>query len=160
MQKDFLPMPGSLDRFDHAILDRLARDGRITLTALAEAVGLSKTPVQARMRRLEAEGYIAGYRAVLDPVKLGREHIAFVQVTLSDTRAGALDAFNAAARAVPEIEECHMIAGSFDYLVKVRTRSMRHFRELYGRVLSGLPHVASSSTFVCMEAVKDDLFRG
>ncbi len=151
-------LPAELDRYDRAILDAVAADGRITITALARKVGLSKTPVQARLRRLEADGVITGYRALLDPVRLGRDHITFVQVTLTDTRAEALEAFNDAVRKVPEVEQCHMIAGGFDYLLKVRTGSMLDYREVYGRVLSALPHVSHSSTFVCMEAVKEDAF--
>ena len=86
------------------------------MTALGERVGLSKTPVTARVKRLEEEGVITGYRATLLASKLGVEHIAFLEVKLSDTREKALDAFNQAVRAIPEVEACHMIAGGFDYL--------------------------------------------
>ena len=107
-----------LDKIDRAILKALAADGRITITDLSRKIGLSKTPCQARIKRLENSKYILGYRAMLSPKRLGLDHIAFVQVTLSDTRAKALDAFNAAVRDTPEIEQCHMIAGSFDYLLE------------------------------------------
>lgn len=149
-----------IDRFDLKILAVLATRGRITVTELAAQVGLSKSPTQARMRRLEAMGAIRGYRAVLDAVTLGRAHVAFVEVKLSDTRAVALDAFNAAVARLPEVEECHMIAGNFDYLLKVRTRDMPSYRRVMGEKISALPHVAHTSTFVSMEAVKDDAFRG
>lgn len=144
-----------LDQFDRRILETLAEDGRISVTDLAQKVGLSKTPCQTRMRRLIEEGYIEGFRAVLNPAKLGLDHVAFVEVTLSDTREAALAAFNAAARRVPEIEECHMIAGRFDYLLKVRTADIRRYRQVLGEKISSLPHVASSSTSVAMESVKE-----
>jgi Lrp/AsnC family leucine-responsive transcriptional regulator len=104
---------------------------------------------------LQSEGYILGFRAVIDPAKLGLDHIAFVEVRLKDTTEAALRAFNAAARAVPEIEECHMIAGAFDYLLKVRTPDIRRYREVLGQTISALPHVSTTSTHVAMEAVKD-----
>lgn len=144
-----------LDRFDRAILDALSEDGRMTVTDLAARVGLSKTPAQVRLRRLIDEGYILGFRAVIDAAKLGLDHIAFTEVKLSDTREAALRAFNAAVRRIPEVEECHMIASSFDYLLKVRTADIRRYREVLGEKISGLPHVASTSTFVAMETVRD-----
>lgn len=144
-----------LDKLDHKILEILAQDGRITVTELAKQVGLSKTPCQLRMKKLEEAGYITGYGAMLDPERLGEGHIAFVQVTLSDTRSEALDAFNAAARHIREIEQCHMIASHFDYLLKIRTRDMANYRKVLGEKISALPHVAQTSTFVVMEAVKD-----
>lgn len=144
-----------LDRLDAAILRELAVDGRISMTALAARVGLTKTPVQARVRRLEDAGVIAGYRAVLDRVRMGLAHVAFVEVRLSDTREAALQAFNRAVQSVPEIEECHMMASSFDYLLKVRTGDIADYRRVLGEHISSLPHVASTSTFVAMEAVKE-----
>lgn len=144
-----------LDQFDRKILETLAEDGRISVTDLAERIGLSKTPCQTRMRRLIDEGYIEGFRAVLNPAKLGLEHVAFAEVKLSDTRERALAEFNAAVRRVPEIEEAHMIAGRFDYLLKVRTADIRRYREVLGEKISSLPHVASSSTSVAMESVKE-----
>lgn len=148
-------LDASLDRIDRKILQTVSRDARITVTELSEQVGLSKTPCHARLRRLEKEGYILGYRALLDPVKLGLDHIAFVEVKLSDTRASALDEFNQAVRQLPQVEQCHMIAGGFDYLMKVRTPDINAYRALLGEVLSELPHVAQTSTYVAMEAVKD-----
>lgn len=146
---------GQLDQFDRAILKWLALDGRLPVTELASKVGLSKTPCQVRVKRLQAEGYILGFRAMLNPGKLGLEHIAFVEVRLKDTTETALRAFNQAVARVPEIEQCHMIAGAFDYLLKVRTSDIRSYREVLGEVISALPHVASTSTHVSMEAVKD-----
>lgn len=144
-----------LDRIDRAILNELARNGRISMIDLGRKVGLSKTPVTARVKRLEAEGVITGYRAELSARRLGLEHVAFLEVRLSDTREKALAAFNAAIRAIPEVEECHLIAGGFDYLVKVRTEDIREYRRVLSESISRLPHVASTSTFVSMESVRD-----
>jgi Lrp/AsnC family leucine-responsive transcriptional regulator len=116
---------GRLDQFDRAILLHLGMDGRMAITDLASRVGLSKSPCQVRVKRLQDDGYIQGFRAVLDPVKLGLDHIAFAEVKLRDTTEAALSAFNTAVLKVPEIEECYMIAGAFDYLLKVRTRDLR-----------------------------------
>ena len=145
------------DRIDQSIIDVLQDDARITLTELANRVGLSKTPCQIRMRRLEKEGYIMGYRALINRARLGARHIAFVQVTLSDTRSTALKAFNQAVGAIKEVEQCHMIAGDFDYLLKIRTTDMDDYRTVLGEKISTLPHVKQTSTFVVMESVKDDM---
>lgn len=145
-----------LDRFDRAILSVLAEDGRISIADLARRIGLSKSPTQARLRRLEADGIITGYRALIDPIRLGLDHVAFVELRLSDTREAALAAFNAAVARIGEIEQAHMIAGNFDYLLKVRTRSMRDYRRVLAERISTLPHVSSSSTYVAMQAVKED----
>lgn len=144
-----------LDRFDHAIIRALSADGRMPVTELARHIGLTKTPTQARVKRLEDLGVIAGYRAVLNPIRMGQAHVAFVEVKLSDTRESALQAFNRAVQALPEIEECHMMASSFDYLLKVRTGDIAAYRRVLGERISTLPHVASTSTFVAMEAVKE-----
>jgi len=144
-----------MDEYDRKILSVLAIEGRISMTALGERVGLSKTPVTARVKRLEEEGVITGYRATLSASKLGVEHIAFLEVKLSDTREKALDAFNQAVRAIPEVEACHMIAGGFDYLIKVRTSDIFAYRQVLGEQLSGLPNVASTSTYISMQSVID-----
>ena len=151
MQKDF---PG-LDRFDQSILTVLAEDGRISVADLARKIGLSKSPTQARLKRLEKDGVIKGYRAMLDPIRLGLDHVAFVEVRMTDTREKALAEFNAAVRRIPEIEQAHMIASNFDYLLKVRTGSMSEYRSVLAEKISSLPHVANTSTFVAMEAVKE-----
>jgi len=144
-----------LDRFDDAILRVLAVEGRISATELARRIGLSKSPTQARMKRLEDAGIITGYRANLDPIRMGRAHVAFVEVRLSDTREAALQAFNKAVMAVPEVEQCHMIASRFDYLLKVRTADIQDYRRVLAEQISALPHVAGTSTYVAMEAVKE-----
>jgi len=144
-----------MDEYDRKILSVLSVEGRISMTALGERVGLSKTPVTARVKRLEEEGVITGYRATLSASKLGVEHIAFLEVKLSDTREKALDAFNQAVRSIPEVEACHMIAGGFDYLIKVRTSDIFAYRQVLGEQLSRLPNVASTSTYISMQSVVD-----
>ena len=145
----------ALDRFDRAILRVLSTEGRISATELARRIGLSKSPTQARLKRLEEAGVITGYRALLDPIRMGMAHVAFVEVRLSDTREAALQAFNRAVTGVAEIEECHMIAGHFDYLLKVRTADITEYRKVLAERVSALPHVTSTSTYVAMESVKD-----
>ena len=147
------PQIVDLDDFDRRIIAALVEDGRMTVTDLAMAVGLSKTPCQVRLRRLQESGVIRGFRAMVDPAKLGMDHVAFAEVKLSDTRESALTEFNDAVRRIPEVEECHMIASSFDYLLKVRTADIRRYRTVLGEKISALPHVASTSTFVAMETV-------
>ena len=137
------PFAVDLDDFDRKILAVLRQDGRITFTDLAQRVGLSKTPCQQRVRRLVQRGVITGFAAIIDPAKVGLDHVAFAEVKLSDTRA------------IPEVEECHMIASSFDYLLKVRTIDIRRYRIVLGEKISSLPHVASTSTFVAMETISE-----
>ena len=144
-----------IDRIDRAILNELMKNSRITMMELGQRVGLSKTPVTARVRRLEADGVITGYHVGLSASRLGLEHIAFLEVRLSNTREQALAEFNQAVRNIPAVEECHMIAGGFDYLIKVRTRDIRSYRKVMGEQISSLPHVAATSTYVSMESVKD-----
>ncbi|CAM1657180.1 Transcription regulator AsnC/Lrp [Bartonella apis] len=148
-----------IDRIDNRIIDALVENGRMSITELSEKVGLSKTPCQLRLKRLVNEGYITGFRAVLNPAKMGLEHIAFTEVKLSDTREEALRAFNAAVKKIREVEECHMIASSFDYLLKVRTNDIKRYRTVLGEKISTLPYVASTSTFVVMQNVVDAGFR-
>jgi len=144
-----------LDRHDQAIVAALQKDGRMTITALAEHVGLSKTPCQLRLKRLQDQGYITGYVALVNKTKLGLDHVAFVQATLASTSSKALAAFNAAVANIAEIEQCHMTAANFDYLLKVRTKDMASYRAILGEKISSLPHVVQTSTFVVMESVKD-----
>lgn len=144
-----------LDDFDRKIVAVLMADGRITVTDLAQRVGLSKTPCQVRLRKLVDGGVIRGFRAIVDPARLGLDHVAFTEIKLSDTREKALEEFNAGVRRIPEIEECHMIASSFDYLLKVRTSDIRRYRIVLGERITSLPHVASTSTYVAMETIKD-----
>jgi len=156
MQMDW----SGLDGFDRAILNAVSEDGRISIADLARRIGLSKSPTQARLRRLEKDGVITGYRALIDPIRLGLDHVAFIELRLADTREAALSAFNAAVSKIGEIEQVHMIAGNFDYLIKVRTGSMADYRAVLAEKISTLPHVASTRTFVAMQAVKEDGLTG
>ena len=144
-----------MDEYDRKILSVLSVEGRISMTALGERVGLSKTPVTARVKRLEEDGVITGYCATLSASKLGVEHIAFLEVKLSDTREQSLKTFNEAVLAIPEIEACHMIAGGFDYLIKVRTADIATYRRVLGEQISRLPNLASTSTYISMQSVVD-----
>jgi len=144
-----------LDRIDYAILRELQKNARLTVTELASRVGLSKTPCQLRMKKLEEQGYILGYVALVNQTRLGASHVAFVQVKLSDTKSNALEAFNTAVRQIPEVEQCHMIAAGFDYLLKVRTSGMEAYRQVLGEQISALPFVLQTSTYAVMESVKD-----
>lgn len=145
----------TLDGVDRAILRILQAEGRISFVALAGRVNLSKSPCIARVRRLEKMGLIARYAAQLDARKLGFDYVVFVQVKLSSTTEDTLSAFNAAVGGVAEIQACHMIAGGFDYLLKVRTKDMASYRRLLGETIAQLPGVTQTSTFPVMESVKD-----
>jgi len=144
-----------LDSFDTQIIDILSKQGRLPVTELARRIGISKSPCQVRLKRLQEEGYIVGFRAVVNHAKLKKEHVAFAEVRLSDTREEALGAFNAAVENVAEIEQCHLIAGSFDYLLKVRTSDISSYRKVLAESISRLPHIASTSTYVSMQSIKD-----
>lgn len=145
------------DLIDRKILKALQADGRMSITDLSHAVGLSKTPCAERVKRLEKSGLIRGYRAELSAEDLGLPYVTFVQVTLERTTTDVLDKFNAAARRIPEVESCHMIAGGFDYLLKVRTSDMAHYRKVLGNAIGGLPNVASTHTYPVMETVCDKM---
>lgn len=144
-----------VDHIDRAILNELKNNAKTTLTEIAERVGLSKTPCQQRIKRMEQAGVITGYTTRVNHRILGESHIAFVQVELSDTRTRALKAFNDAVQEVSEIEECHMMAANYDYLLKVRTGDMGSFRAILGETISELPFVLQTSTSVAMENVKE-----
>ncbi|MBX3609534.1 MAG: Lrp/AsnC ligand binding domain-containing protein [Hydrogenophaga sp.] len=146
--------PNGLDRIDLKILRLLQEDGRLSNLKLAEQVGLSPTAVLARTQRLQRDGIIAGYEARLDPHKLGRGMLVFVEVLLDRTTPNVFDAFKAAVQVRDEILECHMVAGGFDYLLKTRMADMDAYREFAGRVLWQLPGVRETRTYAVMEEVK------
>ncbi len=146
--------PDDLDRIDLRILAVLQRDGRISNLKLAEAVSLSATAVLARVQRLTKEGYITGYEARLNPQKLGAAMLVFIEVLLDRTTPNVFDEFKAAVQVRPEIMECHMVAGGFDYLVKIRVADMNHYRHFAGEALWQLPGVRETRTYAVMEEVK------
>jgi Lrp/AsnC family leucine-responsive transcriptional regulator len=148
------PTP-ELDRIDLRILNVLQADGRIANLKLAEAVALSPTAVLARTQRLQREGYILGYEARLNPLKLGRGMLVFVEVLLDRTTPNVFNEFKAAVQVRDEILECHMVAGGFDYLIKTRMADMAAFRDFAGRVLWQLPGVRETRTYAVMEEVKN-----
>ncbi len=147
--------PSELDRVDLRILNLLQADGRISNLKLAEAIGLSPTAVLARTQRLQRDGYILGYEARLDPFKLGRGMMVFVEVLLDRTTPHVFDAFKAAVQVHDEIMECHMVAGGFDYLLKTRMADMNAYRQFAGQVLWQLPGVRETRTYAVMEEVKN-----
>ncbi|HMQ42553.1 MAG TPA: Lrp/AsnC ligand binding domain-containing protein [Paracoccus sp. (in: a-proteobacteria)] len=142
-----------MDSINRRILAELVSNARIPITELARKVGLSKTPVAQRIRQMEEMGLIQGYRAILSPLSLGLTHVTYVEARLNDTRQKALEQFNDGVRAISEIEECYMIAGGFDYLLKVRSRDMTHFRQIMAERISALPHIHATTSYVAMEAV-------
>src|SRR6218665_481777 len=117
-----------LDRLDLRILAKLQQDGRIANLKLADAVGLSPTAVLARVQRLTRDGFILGYEARLNPLQLGAGMLVFVEVLLDRTTPNVFEAFKAAVQVRPEIMECHMVAGGFDYLLKTRMADMAGYR--------------------------------
>ena len=144
-----------LDRIDLKILSALQADGRLPNQKLAEAVALSPTAVLARTQRLTREGYILGYEARLNPLKLGRGMMVFVEVLLDKTTPNVFDQFKAAVQVQPAIMECHMVAGGFDYLLKTRMADMAAYRDFAGTVLWQLPGVRETRTYAVMEEVKN-----
>ena len=144
-----------LDRLDLRILQALQQDGRTTNLKLAETVALSPTAVLARVQRLTRDGYILGYEARLNPHKLGRGMLVFVEVLLDRTTPNVFEAFKAAVQVRSEIMECHMVAGGFDYLLKTRMADMAAYRDFAGSVLWQLPGVRETRTYAVMEEVKN-----
>ncbi|MFL2805898.1 MAG: Lrp/AsnC family transcriptional regulator [Paracoccaceae bacterium] len=144
-----------IDKIDKQLIELLAENGRTTLNDLSKKVGLSVSPCQSRIKKLEEQKYILGYHAQINYQKLEKAHVAFVQVSLSNTRARALEEFNVEVGKLQAVEQCHMIAGGFDYLLKVRTTDIDSYRLLLAEKISSLPYVASTSTFVSMQSVKD-----
>jgi Lrp/AsnC family leucine-responsive transcriptional regulator len=146
--------PHDLDRTDRRILSVLQADGRISNLKLAEAVHLSPTAVLERVKRLHRDGYILGYEARLNPARLGAGLLVFIEVLLDRTTPDAMSQFKAAVQVRPEILECHLVAGGFDYLLKTRVASMAAYREFVGAVIWTLPGVRETRTYAVMEEVK------
>lgn len=147
-----------LDRIDRKILVELQKDGRLANVELARRVELSPTPCLERVRKLEAEGFILGYNAQVDPHKVGAALLVFVEITLSKTSPEDFDEFSKAVQKLTEIQECHLVSGSFDFLLKTRVANMAAYRELLGETLLRLPSVRESRTYVVMEEVKQSSF--
>jgi Lrp/AsnC family leucine-responsive transcriptional regulator len=144
-----------LDQIDVAILETLQRDGRTTNVALARQVGLSPTPCLERVKALEAAGVITGYAATLSTEELGLGLTVFIEITIERSSEDAFRAFRDAVVQIPEIQECHMVAGGFDYLLKVRIPDMAAYRRFLGEVLARLPGIRETHSYTVMEEVKD-----
>ncbi len=142
-----------IDQMDLRILGELQADGRLSIAELSRRVNLSPTPCLERVRRLERDGFISGYRAVLNPAKLGLPLVVFIEVALDRTSPDLFDRFRDAVRLLPEVEECHMIAGGFDYLIKVRLPAMERYRTFLGEFNEALPGIKTTHTYVVMEEV-------
>ena len=147
-------MKAQLDRIDLKILRVLQGNGRISNIDLSRRINLSPAPCLARVRRLEKAGYITGYKAELNPELLGLSLLAYVEITLDRTTPDVFQRFRQAVQVVPEIEECHMVAGGFDYLVKVRSPDMDAYRKTLGEKIAAIPGVLQTHTYVVMEQVK------
>ena len=146
-----------LKKIDKHILSILQTDGRIKHAELARKVGLTPTPCIERIKRLEREGYIRGYTAQLDPDMMGAGLIVFVQIRLVRTSKEGFDDFQRAVVQLPEVQECYLVSGSFDYLIKARVADMAAYREFLGDTLLTLPGVHESTSIAVMEAVKETL---
>lgn len=146
----------ALDRTDRKILQILQKDGRISGVELAEQVGLSPTSAGERLKRLQRDGFVSGFGARLDPQKLGLGFLVFIEVHLDKTTPDAFERFARAVRLAPEVLECHMVAGGFDYLLKVRLPDMTAYRRFLGTVLLGFPGVRETRSYAVMEEVKSD----
>jgi Lrp/AsnC family leucine-responsive transcriptional regulator len=144
-----------LDAIDLAILDALQRDGRLSIVALAKAVGLSATPCAERVRALEATGMIGGYAASLDAAQLGLGLLVFIEIAIDRTSQDAFQQFRRAIARIPQVQECHMVAGGFDYLLKVRVPDMTAYRVFLGEVLSQVPGIRETHSYAVMERVKE-----
>ncbi|WP_295542640.1 winged helix-turn-helix transcriptional regulator [uncultured Pseudacidovorax sp.] len=147
----------TLDRIDRKILDILQREGRIAITDLAQRVGLSTSPCSERVKRLERTGVISGYHARVAPEALGKMLLVFVEIKLSSKSADVFDKVRNELLHMPEVLECHLVSGGFDYLVKARLRGMGEYRHLLGDILKKLPVPAESHSYVVMEEVKETL---
>lgn len=147
-----------LDRIDRLILDILQREGRIAMRDLAERVHLSATPCAERVKRMERDGVIRGYHARVDPAALGRNLLVFLEIKLSAKSGDVFDRVKEELLYVPEVMECHLVSGEFDYLVKARLPEMSAYRRLLGEILKRLPSAASSHSYIVMEEIKETLF--
>ncbi|KZX60525.1 leucine-responsive transcriptional regulator [Halioglobus sp. HI00S01] len=145
-----------LDRTDRKILTLLQQDGRISNVDLAREVALSPTPCLERVRRLEREGYITGYVALADPARLNANTLAFIQVSLVNTSTEILREFNQRMQALPQVESCHMVAGGFDYLLKIRCADMQDYQQFLGEHLGAIPMISQTHTYVVIEEVKNE----
>ena len=145
----------SLSRIDKKLLKLLQRDGRLSFAELARQVGLTTTPCKERVKRLERAGFLRGYSADLNLNKLGAGMVVFIQIRLQRTSADGFDAFTDAVKNISEVEECHLVSGTFDYLIKARVKDMTAYRDLLGGEVLQLPGVQESTSYPVMESVME-----
>jgi Lrp/AsnC family leucine-responsive transcriptional regulator len=145
----------TLDRTDKLILESLQQDGRISNVALARQVNLTPTPCLERVRRLERDGFIKGYTALLNPEMVGADLLVFVEISLSRNSPDGFREFRKQASNLTGILECHLVSGNFDYLIKARVANMQEYRKLLGEQILELPNVADSRSYIVMEEVKE-----
>lgn len=146
-----------LDKLDRHILRILQEEGRISMKDLGERVGLSVTPCIERVKRMERDGVISGYYARVDPAAVGANLLVFVEITLNQKSATAFEQFRREVLRIPEVQECHLVSGDFDYLIKARIHEMAEYRKLLGDMLLELPGAAQSKSYVVMEEIKETL---
>lgn len=143
-----------LDRIDRKILKELQDNGRISNVELSRRVGLSATPCLERVKRLEQSGVIQGYQALLDPEAVGGSLLVFVEITLDRSTPDVFERFNQAVIELEAIQECYLVSGGFDYLLKTRVANMAAYRQLLSETLLRLPGISDNRTYVVMEEVK------
>ncbi|MER1941028.1 MULTISPECIES: Lrp/AsnC ligand binding domain-containing protein [unclassified Castellaniella] len=148
----------ALDKLDRRILDLLQQNGRLSMTELADAIGLTVTPCIERVRRLERDGVITGYHARVAPVALDAGLLVFVEITMSSKSERTFEEFRREVLCVPQVLECHLVSGDFDYLIKARIKEIGQYRHLLGNILLRLPGVTQTKSCVVMEEVKETLF--
>ena len=146
-----------LDRIDRNILRLLQADGRMSMTELADRVGLSVTPCSERVRRLERDGFILGYHARLNPQALGQALLVFVELKLAAKSGAIFDDFRREVLKLPNVLECHLVSGEFDYLIKARIPEMSAYRKLLGDMLLALPGARESRSYMVMEEIRESL---
>ncbi len=148
----------NFDRIDRKILVELQKDGRVSMTELAQRIGLSATPCTERVRRLERDQIITGYHAHLNPQALGKSLLVFIEIKLSARSGEVFERVRKELTTIPEVMECHLVSGDFDYLIKARIGEMSEYRRLLGDLLTQLPSAAESRSYVVMEELKETLY--
>ncbi|WP_323847189.1 Lrp/AsnC ligand binding domain-containing protein [Microbulbifer magnicolonia] len=146
-----------LSTIDRNILRVLQKNGRTSYAELARQVGLTATPCVERVKRLEGDGVIQGYTALINPEFLDAALVVFVQIRLNRSAQDAFEEFRNAVAALPEVQECYLVSGNFDYLIKARVADMSAYRRFYGETLLSLPEVLECTSYVVMEQVKETL---
>ena len=148
-------MPKKLDRIDRRILDELQKNARISYVELGEKIGLSTSPCHERVKRLETDGYISGYAAILNPDLLDAGLMVYVEIKLEYDSKQIFEQFKQSALRIPYLLECHLLSGDFDYLMKIRVADMAEYRELLGDILRDLPGVRDTRSYIVMEIIKE-----